>query len=290
MITVFTPTYNRGYIIHKLYKSLCRQSLTDFEWLVVDDGSTDNTQELIQSFISGEKINLRYFYQENAGKHIAINRGVLEAQGDLFFIVDSDDYLTDDALQILNQHYLTIAENDNFAGISGTRITPNGNRIGGSLPFQQFDCSIVDFVYRHGYSGDMAEAYKTKVLRQFPFPHIDDEKFCPESLVWNRIAQKHKLLYFNQGIYVCEYRPDGLTAKITRVRMQSPVASMLHYAELSKHPVSLWQKIRAGINFWRFAACSAKPYQEKVQMIGWHYIILVPLGLLFHIKDKYSQQ
>lgn len=290
MITVFTPTYNRGYIIHMLYESLCRQSFTDFEWIVVDDGSTDNTKTLIQSFIAEEKINLRYFYQQNAGKHIAINRGVQEAKGEIFFIVDSDDYLTNDALEKLNFYYEQIKDNEFFAGISGTRVTPEGKRIGGALPFEELGCTIVDFCCRYGCTGDMAEAYKTEVLRQHPFPQIDSEKFCPESLVWNRIAQKHKLLYFNQGIYICEYRPDGLTAKITRVRMKSPVASMLHYAELSKHPISLWQKIRAGINFWRFAACSDMPLREKVHMIGWSYCLLEPLGFIFHLKDKFSQR
>ncbi len=290
MITVFTPTYNRGYIIHKLYESLCRQSFTDFEWIVVDDGSTDNTQELITNFVKEEKIYLRYFRQGNAGKHIAINRGVQEAKGEIFFIVDSDDYLTEDALEKLNFYYQQIKDNECFAGISGTRITTKNKRIGGELPFEALDCTIVDFSCRHGYTGDMAEAYKTEILRQHPFPQIDGEKFCPESLIWNRIALKYKLRYFNQGIYVCEYRSDGLTAKITKVRMQSPIASMMHYAELSKHPISLLQKIKAGINFWRFAACSAIPYQEKVQMIGWLYSLLVPLGLLFHMKDNFSQR
>lgn len=290
MITVFTPTYNRGYIIHKLYESLCRQSFTDFEWIVVDDGSSDNTQELITGFIAERKIRLRYFRQENAGKHIAINRGVKEAHGELFFIVDSDDYLTDDALEKLNFYYEQIKDNEFFAGISGTRVTPEGKRIGGALPFEVLDCTIVDFSCRHGYTGDMAEAYKTEILRQHPFPQIDGEKFCPESLIWNRIALKYKFRYFNQGIYVCEYRPDGLTAKITRVRMQSPVTSMMHYAELSKHPISLWQKIRAGINFWRFAFCSTMTLQAKARMIGCLYCLLAPLGLLFHIKDKISRQ
>lgn len=290
MITVFTPSYNRGYIIHKLYESLCRQSYTDFEWVVVDDGSTDNTKELIQSFIAENKINMRYFYQRNAGKHVAINRGVQEAQGELFFIVDSDDYLTVDALEKLSFHYKQIKDNDDFAGVSGTRITPEGNRIGGVLPFTALDCSIVDFGCFYGYIGDMSEAYKTEILRQYPFPQIEGEKFCPESLVWNRIAQKHKLRYFNQGIYVCEYRPDGLTAKITRVRMQSPIASMMHYAELSKHPISVWQKVRAGINFWRFAACSDMQLREKVHMIDWSYCMFAPLGFIFHLKDNLSQR
>ena len=98
MITVFTPTYNRGYIIEKLYNSLVSQNYNEFEWLIVDDGSTDQTQELISNFITKGFIDIRYFKQENGGKHRAINKGVKLAKGELFFIVDSDDYLSNNAL------------------------------------------------------------------------------------------------------------------------------------------------------------------------------------------------
>ena len=99
MITIFTPTYNRGYIIEKLYLSLCNQTSNEFEWLVFDDGSTDNHLDLIERFIADNKINIRYIYKENGGKHTAINLGVKNANGELFFIVDSDDYLTPDAVE-----------------------------------------------------------------------------------------------------------------------------------------------------------------------------------------------
>lgn len=99
MVTVFTPTYNRAYILNNLYQSLCRQSYGDFEWLIVDDGSTDNTEGLIASWLDESKISLCYIKQPNGGKHRAINRGIQEANGNLFFIVDSDDYLADNAIE-----------------------------------------------------------------------------------------------------------------------------------------------------------------------------------------------
>ena len=105
MITVFTPTYNRAYIIENLYKSLQRQTFKDFEWLVIDDGSTDNTEELFASWTNEISFPVRYIKQQNGGKHRAINRGVKEANGELFFIVDCDDYLREDAVEtILEQH------------------------------------------------------------------------------------------------------------------------------------------------------------------------------------------
>ena len=109
-ITIFTPTYNRAYTLKKLYDSIVVQDYSAIEWIIVDDGSSDSTKELVTSFIEENKIDIKYFYQENSGKHIAINRGVEEAQGELFFIVDSDDYLTKDALNIINKWENTLGE------------------------------------------------------------------------------------------------------------------------------------------------------------------------------------
>ncbi len=284
-VTVFTPAYNRAYIIKALYDSLCRQSDRDFEWLVVNDGSSDNTEELIQKFIKEDKIAIRYFHQENAGKHIAINKGVAEAKGELFFIVDSDDYLTEDAVTTLKSLYAGIKDDDRFAGVSGTRITPEGKRIGGDLPFETLDCSIIEFACIHGYTGDMAEAYKTDVLRQFTFPHVEGERFCPESLVWNRIGQKYQLHYANKGIYVCEYLPDGLTASIVRVRMKSPMLATMFYSEQIKLNIPFKVKVRAAINYWRFSACAKLPISDGVKQLGLFWMPCIVPGYVLHFND-----
>ena len=129
-LTVFTPVYNRAYIISRLYESLCRQSDKDFEWVVVDDGSTDNLHTQMSAFKSEGKIAIRFFSQKNAGKHTAINRGVQEAKGRYFIIVDSDDFLTNDAVEWI-RHTAALIDNDTrFAGLSGIRITPGGCKIG----------------------------------------------------------------------------------------------------------------------------------------------------------------
>ena len=111
MITVFTPTYNRAYCLGNLFNSLCSQTYTDFEWLIVDDGSTDNTKSLVEGFCCNSNINIRYVYQKNGGKHRAINRGVAEARGELFFIVDSDDTLPGDSLETISVYAQGINSN-----------------------------------------------------------------------------------------------------------------------------------------------------------------------------------
>ena len=289
LVTVFTPTYNRAYILEHLYQSLCLQTCKDFEWLIVDDGSTDNTEELVVSWLSETSFSIRYIRQENAGKHFAINRGVKEAQGELFLIVDSDDHLTQDAIQVLSEGFVEIAHDTNFAGISGVRVDFNGKRIGDSLPVDVLDCSALDLRLVHGIQGDMAEAYKTSVLKEFPFPEIYREKFCPEALVWNRIAQQYKLRYINKGYYRCEYRPDGLTAKITKLRRDSSQASLLYYSELYSFDISIIQKIKAAINYWRFAFCNKdKSFLDKTRMIGWTSLLFLPIGLMLNLIDTYK--
>jgi len=287
LLTIFTPTYNRAYIIKNLYESLKRQTLKDFEWLIVDDGSTDNTDEIVKSWIAEGLIPIRLIRQQNRGKHCAINRGVREAIGDLFFIVDSDDNLPKDAIQKIKHYYTTIIDNNAFAGVCGLRFYPNGERIGGEFNFDIIDSSSIDIRYKYKVNGDLAEVFRTDILKGYPFPEIEGEKFCPEAVVWNRIAQKYKLRYFNENIYICDYLPDGLSAKITRIRMESPISSMICYSELSKMNIPFMQKMKAITNFWRFYFCGSEPFPKSCKRISKMGILLLPIGLIMHKKDKH---
>lgn len=269
MITVFTPTYNRAYIIRTLYESLCRQTYHDFEWIVVDDGSTDDTKALLDGFVKTQKINIRYIYQPNQGKHIAINEGVKVARGDTFFIVDSDDYLTDDALEWVAARWAKVKRDKRYAGIAGTRIHPDGNRIGDDRDFGTIDTDPLSLRSFHHVKGDLAEIWRTEVLRHFPFPIIYGERFCTEALIWGRISQKYILRYINRGIYVCEYLNDGLSANITRCRRNNPEYATMVYSELSRYPqIPFFQKIVYSINFWRFATLGQKSIFYRIKQAG----------------------
>ena len=132
-VTVFTPVYNRKNLIGNLYQSLLSQTYKNFEWIIVDDGSTDDIDEIIKSYQNEDRILIRFIKQENGGKHRAINNGVLHAKGELFYIVDSDDYLTKDSIERIVFHYQYIKNNDKFAGVCGMKCFPDGSRIGLSL-------------------------------------------------------------------------------------------------------------------------------------------------------------
>lgn len=235
MITVFTPSFNRAYTLHKLYESLCEQTYKDFEWVIVDDGSKDNTEELVAEFITEQQINITYHKQQNQGKHIAINKGVELAKGELFFIVDSNDILPKDSLEIVIEKYQSIKDDETIAGLAGRRGYISGGYIGTNKTYDDVIMTSIDFRFKKKIKGDMAEVYKTNIIRQYPFPYFEGERFCPEALVWKRIDQKYKILWFSTIIYQGEYIADGLTANIFKVRKNSPKATCLYYSEEAKY-------------------------------------------------------
>lgn len=282
LITVVTPTYNRAYLLPRLYKSLCGQTFRDFEWIVVDDGSTDDTESILKSFIADGILNLRYLKKPNGGKHTAVNLGVKEAKGELLFIADSDDWLPSGALADVTEMYDSIKDDDSFAGVCGLDGYDGGKVVGSGLPKPVIDAYPQEISTAWGVNGDLKEVLRTKIMQKFPFPEIDGEKFCPEVLVWNRIGLKYKLRYFNKPIYTVEYQPDGLTKGITRARMKSPVASMMTYSEVFSQAKSVRQKVKAAINFWRFAFCA--PTHRRISISGWGNL-LMPIGFIFHIRD-----
>lgn len=285
MITVFTPTYNRAHLLSRLYESLCQQTFKDFEWVIVDDGSTDNTESVIQPWIDTHIIPVRYYKQENGGKHRAINRGVKEAKGELLFIADSDDMLPPEALETVAKQYEYIKGDERFAGVAGFDAHADGQVIGhGNTNFDILECSPVDFWCKHKVSGDMKEVFKTKVLLEFPFPEIDGEKFCPEELIWIRISKKYILRYFNHVIYIADYLPDGLSAKLVKLRMDNPLTAMLDCKEYIEFGVPLRKSLKNAINYWRWYFCLSSNTKCYPKLSSIWYIVK-PLGWLMHLND-----
>ena len=283
MITIFTPTYNRAGFLHRLYDTLILQTYKNFEWIIVDDGSKDNTKDVVSSFVKEGKLNIHYVQQENGGKHRAINTGVGLATGELFFILDSDDILPNNALELVVKTFQPIKHEMFFAGVSGIDGNFDGRIIGSGLPYDSIDCNSVDIRYKFHVTGDMKEVFRTSVMKEFPFPDIEGEKFCPEALVWNRIAQKYKLSYFNKVIYLVEYQPEGLTSNIVKVRMKSPITSMMCYAEMLELNIPFKDKFKAAVNYWRFRLCyNGSGSYPKLSGL-WNAV--APLGWLMHLND-----
>ena len=231
MITIFTPTYNREHYLKRLYMSLTIQTDKDFEWLIVDDGSIDATENLIQSFIENEKsFSIRYYKTVNGGKHRAINKGVQLAKGEWFFIVDSDDWLTEKAVQIIKKYCVEILDNEQFVGVAGLKVFENNKIVGSTFKGKCLDATSLERK-RFNILGDKAEIFKTGILKKYPFPEYKNEKFMSEAVVWNKIAYDgYKIRWFNEDIYFCEYQEEGLTNNLRNNYRNSP-NGYLHYVE-----------------------------------------------------------
>lgn len=223
VITIFTPTYNRAHTLRRLYNSLTKQLSYQFEWLIVDDGSTDDTEQLIREFQTECTLfPIRYYKKKNGGKHTAINTGVELAKGFLFFIVDSDDYLTENAVASLISWEKNISNAKMYAGVSGNKGFSENSLIGKTFEEEYIDATSLE---RSKYSieGDKAEVFYTDVLRRFPFPVFENERFMTENVVWYRIALNgYKIRWFNEIIYIAEYRSDGLSKNQDRILAENP--------------------------------------------------------------------
>ena len=243
-VTVFTPTYNRAYILGDLYHSLQRQTCMDFEWLIVDDGSADDTKALIASWQGEENpFPIRYVYQENGGKCRAINRGLKEADGRLFFTVDSDDYLTDDAIEKVIRWDGELPRDGHFCGYVGNRgITPT------QTPNRLFPGGYLDGTALDRYDqvdGERAFVFYTEVHRKYLYPEFPGEKFLTEAVTWDLMAHDgYKMRFYNDIIWIWEYKDDGLTRAGYRVFLENPQGTGLFFRQKAEFlHYSLWNKL-----------------------------------------------
>lgn len=288
LITVCTATHNRCNLLPILFESLKKQSVSNFEWIIIDDGSTDYTQKLIKEFKEEAFFSIIYEKQKNQGKHIAINKGVALANGSLFFIVDSDDRLPEDSLEIIYKKFNLIREDSEIAGVVGLKCFFDKNIVGSTHLKKDLICDIFEYRYVHKVAGDRAEIFKTAILKDFPFPKYGKEKFLPESIVWNRIGQVYKMLFFNENVYECEYLADGLSAQSVILRRRYPNGVLNLYGELGQiKKIGIPNRAKAYINFWRFYFCDTRNSLQNIKLLRAKLIAFLcfPIGVFYYLKD-----
>lgn len=200
VFTVFTPSFNRAHTLHRVYESLCAQTFRDFEWLVVDDGSTDGTCELVSQWQPAAPFVIQYVRKENGGKHTAWNRGVVEARGSLFLPLDSDDACSRDALEVLLGAWMSIPADQRagFTGVTCLVADEAGRVVGTPFPKDVTDSDSVEIQRRYRVTGEKWGFHRTDVLRTFRFPEPPGEKFVPESVLWFRIARFYRTRFINR--------------------------------------------------------------------------------------------
>lgn len=251
-LTVFTPTYNRAHLLPRLYDSLHRQTCKDFEWIIVDDGSTDNTEEVVNGFIKVETtFPIRYFKQANGGKHRAFNRGVKEAQGVWFKCVDSDDMISERGIEEIKPYCDELEYNPEFCAVTGLKVFSNGSTIGTSCNYEVIDSDFFSYRYKLHIQGDRAECIKTSIWRAFPFPEFENEKFLAEGGALLAMARKYKSRYVNVLFSICEYQEDGLSNKFGQLSQDNPLGTLYNLKEVITFPgCPIVKKIRLKLSYY----------------------------------------
>ena len=285
-LTILTPSYNRAYSISNLYISLCKQSSKSFEWLVVDDGSTDNTKEIISKYKKEGKIKIEYVYQQNGGKHRALNNGIKRIKNKMTIIVDSDDWLTEDAVETILKYGEKYANSKNIACISFHRMFPNGEISGPNYKKEEFVDNLISYRINKHIIGEGAEVFYTEKLKEFLFLEIPGERFLSEGYSWLKMALKYDTAYINKAIYIFDYLPDGLTKNIKKLRRNNPKGCM----EVSKiyfnKKFSFRPKIKAMVKYIAYGKVANYNFFKMYKEIDYRllFIIMYPIGVIYYKK------
>jgi glycosyltransferase involved in cell wall biosynthesis len=237
-----------------LYEGLCAQTFQDFEWVIVDDGSTDSTRELVSAWQPAFPV--RYFWKPNGGKHTAMNMGVAEARGEFVAFIDSDDCPVPCALERFDYRWRQIPDPARFSTCTALTCAPDGTARGKPFPGEYVDAFSFADQFRHRGAIDRWGINRTDVLREFPFP--EGERFVPEGLVWNRMSRKYFARFFNEPLLIVYPSTDSLTSRTVDLRASSPKATLAYYRELALSPAPLRFRLRGAVNFCRFTAIAAK--------------------------------
>lgn len=247
-ITVFTPTYNRAYCLDKCYKSLTRQTSKEFIWLIVDDGSNDNTFDLVEEWkIENKGFEIIYIYKDNGGMHTAHNTAYKIINTELNMCIDSDDYLTDNAIEKILELW-DANKTEKYSGIVALDINKNGEIIGNKLPDVK-DIRLCDY-YKKGGKGDKKLIFRTDVMQRYPdYPIFEGEKFVPLGYKYLLADQDYKLLVLNQPVCIVEYMEDGSTRNIFRQYIKNPNGFIFSRKIQMQYGIGFFNKFKASIHY-----------------------------------------
>ena len=252
--TVFTPTFNRAHLIHRVFDSLTSQSFRDFEWIIIDDGSTDNTENLINSYIENSDIEIRYIKKENAGKVSAINDALLLAKSEWFIVFDSDDWCDNNALELIDQEINSIpdAEYASYGAVSVLKRGLDGCVIGDDYSkISKYGKSYVDRLIL-GIKGDKWEIIKTDIHRKYRYELQENEKYMAPSYSWLMLSSQYKTIFVNKDLSTIEYQEDGISRNNIKHRVGSSNTTAFYYKSVAGILKGGLIKNKMLINYYRF--------------------------------------
>ncbi len=296
LFTVYTPTYNRAHTLHRCYESLKAQTLKDFEWLIVDDGSTDDTANMVKGWQAESQMTIRYVPLPHRGAHYAHNASLQEAHGSLWLKLDSDDGCLPLALERLRFHWESIpeVERPSFSGVTGLCEDHEGNLVGTLFPQSPLDCTSAELEYVYKVRGEKWGFLRADVLRLFPYPEGVPGNFIPESYIWCQVAKRFRTRHVNERLRVywtdapslVHGRPNPATNAEGHRLMFRGVLN-LEAEWVVKAPLRL---LRAAVQYARFSwhcrSSLARQWQEldnlKAKLL---WLTGAPLALGLYLRD-----
>ncbi len=233
-ISVLTPTFNRASFLERVYRSLLKnkECIQNIEWLIMDDGSTDNTKSVIEKLKDENEIEIKYYYQENQGKMVAINKLVGQATGDLIIDCDSDDYFTKDAFKVIKEEFEKHKEEKNIYGLCFLKYDQNGKNMGNN--FKKEKTTMFDLYFKEGETGEKAIVFYSNIRKQYKHELEKNERFVTEARMYHKIDEKYQMICVNKPIMKCEYQEKGYTKNISKQFKENPNGYYKYFQEILK--------------------------------------------------------
>jgi len=280
-ITIFTPTYNRAYILDMLYKSLLKQTNKNFVWLIVDDGSSDDTKKSVKKWIEENLIKIEYIFQENSGKSQAHNLGVEMTKTKLFVCVDSDDYLTQDAVEKILDTWNNI--NKDYIGIIAFKGRKDGTSVT-KVKDNYIDSMTMRRGFRkYGLKGDTMLVFKTSIIKKYKFPKFEGEKFVPESYLYDQLDNEGKMFLLREILYICEYLDDGYTNNMAKIIVRNKEGYIAYIKQRIKLDEDLKYKFLDTIRYIGICMKTGYPNFIKKSIHPILTLLTLPFGYIFYL-------
>ena len=291
LVTVLTPTFNRNQTLTRLYDSLVKQTSQSFQWLIIDDGSSDDTHLLFQT-LKSNTFTIDYHYKTNGGKHTALNFAHPYIKGDVIVIVDSDDYLLPDAIKTIEHDWEIYSECKDICGLSYFKGFSDGTHLSLNAKNDYYINDDISFrVNNLKMKGDRCEVVRTDLFKEYSFPEFNGEKFISEDMLWNRLAYKYKTVYRNKLIYICEYLKGGLSDTGRKLRLECGNGMATVTKTYLTKRVRLLRRIKSTWLYICYAKCAKWSPYRIIRESGQYLMTILnyPFGwLLYHYwKFKY---
>ena len=287
-LTVFTPTYNRANTLDRVFDSLNNQTYKDFQWIIIDDGSTDNTSELVKEYKKKASYKIIYKWQENSGKHVAINRALDMCDTELFVIADSDDSFKDNALEVLVNTWDSIEDKDSYKGVICRCYDVETNKgIGIQFPKYIFDSNDVEAFFKYKLRYEKWMLFSTKVFKEFKFPEYKGLRFFPETVIWQQMGAKYKTRYIDEALRAYYRDQTNSVTKKSYNRYKENVHYWIHFINNEMKYFFYYPKvfIKSFVGYARDSKLNGFGFFESMKKINKFYkkvlyLIFYPVGYI----------